>query len=60
MSGIAKENKEERIDRDRKNTLNNKNPKKSVQRVFTGSARRSIEMFLEGNRDNLIKVDVLL
>ena len=46
------------ICRDRENTLYNQSPQESLQRVFTGSARRCIEMISERNRNKRINIDM--
>ena len=55
---ISEKSQEKLICRDRENTLNDQSPQKSLQGVFTGSARRCIEMISERNRNKLINIDM--
>ena len=54
----GEKSQEKLICRDRENTLYNQSPQESLQRVFTGSARRCIEMISERNRNKLINIDM--
>ena len=56
--GISKKGQKKLVCRDRESTLCDQSPQESLQRVFTGSPRRCIEMISKRNRNKLINIDM--